>query len=74
LRIFVSTAVASIGDAWPARSSAFISKAGLWRKGRPGYNLDAHIKARFAPDDKQNSQSDLYFAGRVLGKLWSNSE
>ncbi len=36
----------------------------LRRTGRPRLQLDAHIKARFAEDDKQNSPNrEFYFTG-----------
>src|SRR5437660_240318 len=56
LRIFVSTAVAGIGDASLPRSSASVPHSRDYNEqADPGCNLNAHTKARFAPDDKQNS-------------------
>src|SRR5206468_13026139 len=45
--------------------------AGLRRKSRPGYNSNAHTKARFAPNDKQNSCAAALFCRQSIGKLRS---
>ena len=49
LRILKCIAVASIGDAGTPRSSAFIPQSrGYGEQADPGYNSNAHTKARFA--------------------------
>jgi len=40
----------------------------LRRKAAPGYNSNVHTKARFAPDDKQNSFDSGLFCRDPFGK------
>jgi len=57
LGIFVSTVVTDIGDASLPSRSPLSRTPQTTAKKPPQLQLDAHIKARFEPNDKQNSRS-----------------